>query len=205
MSFRSLIADFIECCPHINMRKVEYAYLFAKEVHEGQKRRSGEPYIIHPVEVARIVCKAGGDENMIIAALLHDVIEDGKDPEKIGNEIYHQFGGDVFYLVQALSKDGNYKDKEIRDKEAFNQLKKAAETDISVFLIKLADLIHNMGTISALKPAKRDKWIQELKEIYIPFFEDYFHRISFHYHGMYHNLMEELHKIVEAHEVKAGK
>ncbi len=203
MPFRDLEAE-IKKNSHLDLGRISKAYEYAEKIHENQKRKSGEPYIIHPVEVARIILQAGGDENMIIAALLHDVIEDGEDPEKVGNEVYHQFGGDVFYLVQSLSKDGNHQDKKSRDKAFFDQIKKALETDVSVFFIKMSDLIHNMGTLSALAPEKQEKWINELKNNYLPYFSEYFHKISFHYHPIYHRLMEELEKIIEDYEGKKG-
>ena len=155
-----------------------------------------------PVEVAKIIIRIGGDENMICAALLHDTIEDGDNPEKIENDIYHKFGGDVFFMVKAVSKDNKLGkgNKNLCDKEYFRQIKKAAESDVSVFLIKMADLMHNMDTIFAFNPDKQQVWITTLKNSYIPFFSEYFHQISFHYHPIYHNMMEELHKIIEKYE-----
>ena len=195
MPFRPLKAD-IKKRNDLLLGKIEEAYKFAERVHRGQKRKSGEPYITHPVEVARIVNRIGGDENMICAALLHDTIEDADDPQKVGDDVYHTFGGDVYYLVDALSKDFRIEDKKTQQETFFAQLQLAAEMDVGVFFIKLADLMHNMGTISSLRQDKRDIWVEELKEHYIPFFQQYFHKISLHYHGMYHNMMDELQGIV---------
>ena len=186
--------------PNCNLLRIKSAYNLAAVVHASQIRASGEPYIIHPIAVAKIIIGIGGDENMICAALLHDTIEDGENAEEIANRIYKSFGEDIYYLVQAVSKDGRIEDKVSQQDAYFVQIKEALETDVSVFFIKLADLTHNMDTISNLSPSKQKEWIKDLKEGYIPYFTEYFHKISFHYHPMYHKMMEHLQQIIEKKE-----
>jgi len=182
---------------NLDLNKIERAYWFAAKVHQEQKRKSGEPYIIHPVEVARVVYEIGGNEDMICAAFLHDTLEDGKNPEIIAQEIYRSFGDYVYFLVQALSKDGKIEDKEMQQASFFEQIQEAFEMDMAVFFLKMADLIHNFETISFLKPAKQNKWIEELKDQYYPIFVHRYHEIPQHYRGMYCRFMEKLENLIK--------
>lgn len=146
---------------------VEKAYKFAKKVHEGQFRVSGEPYIIHPVEVAKILAGLEVDTHTLIAAFLHDILEDTETkPEKI-NEL---FGEDVLTLVQGVTKLGKlqFKSKEERQAENFRRLFIAMANDIRVIFLKLADRLHNMRTLNFMEPAKQKKIAQETLDIFAP-------------------------------------
>jgi GTP diphosphokinase / guanosine-3',5'-bis(diphosphate) 3'-diphosphatase len=185
---------------HFDLDRVQKAYNFAKKVHIHQKRKTGEPFIIHPVEVATTLYKIGGSEDMIIAALLHDVIEDSENKEEVENEIHKTFGNDIFFLVQAVSKNCNLTDKAVQQKEYFDQIEEALKMDVSIFFLKVADLIHNMKTLASLSPNKQEKWINELKDTYIPLMSEHFHQISLGYQEMYSNLMNELESVIENYE-----
>jgi len=143
------------------------AYLFSAEAHEGQSRRSGEPYIFHPVEVAHILAQMHLDAKSISAAILHDVIEDtqhGKD------NIAELFGKDVADLVDGVSKIDKieFKTEEDEQAENFRKMLLAMSQDIRVILIKLADRIHNMRTLESLKPHRRHAIARETIDIYAP-------------------------------------
>lgn len=201
MKFETL-KNLIRHRTDIHIEPIQKAYELALVAHKGQFRKSGEPYIIHPLEVAIFLVRLSGEENTICAALLHDVIEDAPVEKKASFEatIYQEFGEDVFFLVQAMTKDGNITDCEKQQKEYFCQIQKALELDVSIFFLKMADLIHNAKTINALKPHKQDKWITELKNVYIPMMTENFHRVSFYYHEMYLNLINEIEKIIDQYE-----
>ncbi|MCF7918024.1 HD domain-containing protein [Candidatus Gracilibacteria bacterium] len=183
-----------------DVSKIQKAYDFAETAHHNQKRKSGEPFITHPVEVAEIVYQIGGDENMVCAALLHDVLEDGDHSEETKQKIKEDFGYDVFFLVDTLSKDCRIQDCMMRQDEYFERLNEALKMDVSVFFLKMADLIHNLKTIQGLSPEKQKKWIRELREQYIPMMSNHFHHTSFHYDEMYLNLINELESVIEKFE-----
>lgn len=146
---------------------VETAYKFAKKLHDGQFRVSGEPYIIHPVEVAKILVGLEVDTHTLIAAFLHDVLEDtDTKPETIEK----MFGSDVLSLVQGVTKLGKlqFKSKEERQAENFRRLFIAMANDIRVIFLKLADRLHNMRTLNFMEPAKQKKIAQETLDIFAP-------------------------------------
>ena len=147
--------------------EVYRAYLFSAEAHEGQHRRSGEPYIFHPIEVARILADMHLDSKSISAAILHDVIEDtrhGKD------SIAELFGKDVAELVDGVSKIDKieFRTEEEEQAENFRKMLLAMSQDIRVILIKLADRLHNMRTLASLKPERRRAIARETIDIYAP-------------------------------------
>ncbi|MEK7758083.1 MAG: HD domain-containing protein, partial [Pseudomonadota bacterium] len=147
--------------------EVYRAYLFSAEAHEGQHRRSGEPYIFHPIEVARILAHMHLDSKSISAAILHDVIEDtrhGKD------SIAELFGKDVAELVDGVSKIDRieFRTEEEEQAENFRKMLLAMSQDIRVILIKLADRLHNMRTLASLMPERRRAIARETIEIYAP-------------------------------------
>ncbi|MBN2344506.1 MAG: bifunctional (p)ppGpp synthetase/guanosine-3',5'-bis(diphosphate) 3'-pyrophosphohydrolase [Deltaproteobacteria bacterium] len=150
-----------------NTDMVLEAYKYALEKHEGQKRRSGEPYIVHPMSVAKIAADMGLCEPSICAALLHDVIE---DTDTTREEIKEKFGEDVALLVEGLTKLDNvhFVHKEERQAESFRKMLIATVDDIRILLIKLADRLHNMSTLSALPPEKQERIAQETRDIYTP-------------------------------------
>ena len=146
---------------------IKEAYLFAKEAHKNQKRSSGEAYITHPVAVAEILLDMKLDSQSIIAALLHDVIEDTKITR---DDIAEKFGPTIADLVEALSKLDRLKftSKEEAQAQNFQKMIMAMVLDIRVILIKLADRLHNMQTIRHLAIEKRKRIAKETLEIYAP-------------------------------------
>lgn len=146
---------------------IKKAYDYAAKLHEGQYRISEEPYIIHPVEVAKILIDLMVDKNTIIAALLHDIIEDtDTKPE----EIKELFGEDVLNLVQGVTKLGKYqfKSKEERQAENFRRMFIAMANDVRVIFLKLADRLHNMRTLNYMAAAKQQRIAQETLDIFAP-------------------------------------
>ena len=146
---------------------VEKAYKFAKKTHGGQFRVSGEPYIIHPVEVAKILVNLEADVHTLMAAFLHDVLEDTDTSPEL---IKEKFGEDVLNLVQGVTKLGKlqFKSKEERQAENFRRLFIAMANDIRVIFLKLADRLHNMRTLNFMESAKQKKIAQETLEIFAP-------------------------------------
>lgn len=143
------------------------AYLFGAEVHDGQHRLSGEPYIYHPVAVARILADMRMDHLSIIAALLHDVIEDTPTAK---DQLVKLFGTEVAELVDGVSKLTHieFESRQEAQAENFRKMMLAMTRDIRVILIKLADRLHNMRTLNAMSPEKRRRIARETLEIYAP-------------------------------------
>jgi GTP diphosphokinase / guanosine-3',5'-bis(diphosphate) 3'-diphosphatase len=146
---------------------VRKAYEFSAKVHEGQRRRSGEPYLQHPIAVAGVLTSLKTDVTAIVAALLHDTLEDTMaTPEELESE----FGKDVVHLVDGVTKIGKitFKSHEEKQAENFRKMLLSMADDIRVVLIKLADRLHNMRTLEHLSPAKRQAIAEETLEIYAP-------------------------------------
>lgn len=150
-----------------DIEQVEKAYRFAKKLHDGQFRASGEPYIIHPVEVAKILAGLEVDTHTLIAAFLHDVLEDTDTKPETIEEL---FGSDVLNLVQGVTKLGKlqFKSKEERQAENFRRLFIAMANDIRVIFLKLADRLHNMRTLNFMEPEKQKKIAKETLDIFAP-------------------------------------
>ncbi len=146
---------------------ITQAYMTAAKAHEGQKRYTGEPYISHPVEVARILAGMHMDHQCIMAAMLHDVIEDTSIDK---NTISQRFGEKVAELVDGVSKLKliTFESKEQAQAENFRKMMLAMAQDIRVILIKLADRLHNMRTLGAMPAEKRRRIALETLEIYAP-------------------------------------
>ena len=143
------------------------AYVFSAQVHRGQVRRNGEPYLVHPLEVAHIVSKLRLDDASVAAALLHDTVEDTvATPE----QIHEQFGEDVAFLVTSLTKleKINFESAEEAQAENFRKMLVAMSRDLRVILVKLADRLHNMRTLSFLREEKQKRIGRETIEIYAP-------------------------------------
>ena len=150
-----------------DVEKIEHAYLFASRLHDGQYRISEEPYIIHPIEVAKILTELRLDTNTIIAALLHDILE---DTDTQPDEIESQFGSDVLKLVNGVTKLGKYqfKSKEERQAENFRRMFIAMAEDVRIIFLKLADRLHNMRTLNYMAANKQKRIAQETLDIFAP-------------------------------------
>ncbi|MFP5506857.1 MAG: bifunctional GTP diphosphokinase/guanosine-3',5'-bis pyrophosphate 3'-pyrophosphohydrolase [Gammaproteobacteria bacterium] len=149
------------------VREVYRAYLFSAEAHEGQSRVSGEPYIYHPLAVAQILADMRMDYKSLIAAILHDVIEDTGTPKE---QVARMFGEEVAELVDGVSKLTQIKFESQAEAQAenFRKMMLAMVRDIRVILIKLADRLHNMRTLGVMKPDKRRRIARETLDIYAP-------------------------------------
>nr|VFK65493.1 MAG: GTP pyrophosphokinase [Candidatus Kentron sp. UNK]VFK71454.1 MAG: GTP pyrophosphokinase [Candidatus Kentron sp. UNK] len=149
------------------VRKIYRAYLFGAEAHNGQKRSTGEPYIFHPLHVAKILAEMHLDYQTIIAAILHDVVED--TPLACAH-VDKAFGSEVAELVDGVSKLTHVTFNSFAEKQAenFRKMLLAMTKDIRVILIKLADRLHNMRTLDGLSPSKRSRIARETLEIYAP-------------------------------------
>jgi len=146
---------------------ISKAYAYSSIAHEHQSRKTGEPYIIHPVAVASILGELHLDAAAISAGLLHDVLEDTKIDERLLRE---EFGEEIFILVDGVSKLDKLEDEGIKENQAesFRKMMLAMVQDIRVIIIKLSDRLHNMRTIYALDPHKQMKKSKETLEIFAP-------------------------------------
>lgn len=176
-SYRALLQLIREKNPSVDLRTIRRAFLFAHRAHKDQRRLSGEPYIIHPIAVARILAEMGLDTAAIAAALLHDVVEDTSFGE---DSIRREFGEEINMLVRAVTKISLVKKDSMKDQKPSSELKarEAAENirlmllattrDVRVILIKLADKLHNMQTLGFQKPHKVERIAREVIDIYAP-------------------------------------
>ena len=153
--------------PPEQIELVKRAFVIARDAHEGQARSSGEPYITHPVAVASIIAEMRLDHEAVMAALLHDVIEDTPYTEE---QLKDEFGASVAEIVEGVSKLDKLKFRTRQEAEVanFRKMILAMTKDIRVVLIKLADRTHNMRTLGALRPDKRRRIAKETLEIYAP-------------------------------------
>ncbi len=153
--------------PKTNAALIRQAYAYAAEMHEGQFRKSGEPYFTHPVAVAAILTEQRLDDASIITALLHDTIEDTKSTWK---EIARRFGEEIADLVDGVTKLTNLQLSSAHTQQAenFRKLFMAMSRDLRVILVKLADRLHNMRTIKSMKVEKQAQKARETMEIFAP-------------------------------------
>ncbi|MCX6074918.1 MAG: RelA/SpoT family protein [Campylobacterales bacterium] len=171
---------------------IERAYAFASDAHVGQSRKSGEPYIVHPILVASLVAELTGDEAMVIAALLHDVVEDTATTIE---EIGANYGEDVAHLVEGLTKIDAIRDAELIPSDSdqklvvsaltFRKMLLASIEDVRVLVVKLCDRLHNMLTLDALSPVKQHRIAEETLVVYSPIA----HRLGI---SFLKNLLEDL-------------
>ncbi|MBI2345718.1 MAG: bifunctional (p)ppGpp synthetase/guanosine-3',5'-bis(diphosphate) 3'-pyrophosphohydrolase [Deltaproteobacteria bacterium] len=153
--------------PNADCEPIKAAYRFADRSHQGQTRRSGEPYLVHPVEVAGILAQMRMDVPSIVAGILHDTVE---DTVATLEEVEQLFGAEVRRLVDGVTKLGKIKFRTSEEKQAenFRKMIMAMAQDIRVILIKLADRLHNMRTLSYLAEPRRVDIAQETMDIYAP-------------------------------------
>ncbi|TXI77198.1 MAG: bifunctional (p)ppGpp synthetase/guanosine-3',5'-bis(diphosphate) 3'-pyrophosphohydrolase [Dokdonella sp.] len=153
--------------PEAQVVRVRRAYEVGALAHKGQTRRSGEPYITHPIAVAGILAELGMDVETIIAAILHDTLE---DTEVTGEHLNEEFGSAVLELVDGVTKLDklHFKSRQEAAAESFRKMLLAMARDLRVILIKLADRLHNMRTLGAMEPEARRRIALETLEIYAP-------------------------------------
>ena len=153
--------------PRTNADLIRRAYTYGKRMHEGQFRKSGEPYFTHPVAVAAILTEQRLDDATIVTALLHDTIEDTKASY---TDVAREFGEEVAELVDGVTKLTNLQltSTESKQAENFRKLFVAMSRDLRVILVKLADRLHNMRTIKSMRPEKQAQKARETMEIYAP-------------------------------------
>ena len=167
MTHQQLIDTIQTYHPDANTDLLARAYTFSERMHQGQKRRSGEPYFVHPVEVAKLLTTMKLDVPTVITGLLHDTVEDTLTTLE---EVEQQFGTEVAGLVDGVTKISqiHFTTREERQAENFRKMILAMGRDIRVVLVKLADRTHNMRTLSYLSPNKRREIAAETLDIYAP-------------------------------------
>lgn len=173
--FEALLSDYLNSNHRRKVERITKAFNFANQAHAGVKRRSGEPYIMHPLAVARIVCREMGlGSTSICSALLHDVVE---DTEYTVEDIRDMFDDKIAQIVDGLTKisGGIFGDNASAQAENFRKLLLSMNSDIRVILVKIADRLHNMRTLGSLFPAKQMKISGETMYIYAPLA----HRLGF--------------------------
>ena len=165
--FEQFISDLLDINPNLDIGLIEKAYLKADQMHAGQLRKSHEPYIVHPAEVAKILADLGMDDMTIAAGLLHDAVED--TPYRV-EDLTKDFGVQVAFLVNGVTKLGNlvYDNKEERQAENLRKKFLAISKDIRVLIIKLADRLHNLRTINYMSSEQIKGKCEETLEIYAP-------------------------------------
>ena len=166
--YKELINSVLKYHPSTDISMIEKAYKVASEAHEGQKRKSGEPYIIHPLCVAIILADLELDKETIVAGLLHDAVE---DTWMTYEEVEKEFGSEVALLVDGVTKLGqlSYSADQVEvQAENLRKMFLAMAKDIRVILIKLADRLHNMRTLQYMRPEKQQEKARETMDIYAP-------------------------------------
>jgi guanosine-3',5'-bis(diphosphate) 3'-pyrophosphohydrolase len=173
--FEELLAEVAEYNPDVDRELLERAFVFASERHEGQQRRSGEDFILHPLGVARILAELGRDDATLAAALAHDVVE---DTDATIEEVRAEFGEEVANLVEGVTKLTRiqFQSREQAQAENYRKMVMAMAEDYRVILIKLADRLHNMRTIEYLGKQKQLQKARETLEVYAPLA----HRLGIH-------------------------
>jgi GTP pyrophosphokinase len=167
LRFNDIADKVLENDPDADLALLQRAYVFAAKVHEGQQRLSGEPYLVHPLEVAGILAELRLDQATVAAGLLHDTLEDTLTT--LG-EIRRLFGDEVAFLVEGLTKIAKIEFTSARERQAenFRKMLIAMSKDIRILLIKLADRLHNMRTLEHVDEDARRRIAQETMEIYAP-------------------------------------
>ncbi len=163
--FEDLVEKVRATNPEADIELLRRAYVFSAFEHKGQVRHSGEPYLVHPLEVADLLADMKLDVVAIAAGLLHDIVEDTQTPIE---RIQELFGPDVAHVVEGVTKLGaiQFSSSEERQAENFRKMLLAMVDDIRVILVKLADRLHNMRTLHHLPEERRVKIAQETRDIY---------------------------------------
>src|SRR5258707_11777377 len=165
--FEDLIEKVRATSPDADVELLRRAYVFSAMEHKGQVRNSGEPYLVHPLEVADLLADLKLDVVAVAAGLLHDVVEDTlTTPARIAE----LFGPDVAHVVEGVTKIGaiSFSSSEERQAENFRKMLLAMVDDIRVILVKLADRLHNMRTLEHMSEERRLRTAQETLDIYAP-------------------------------------
>jgi GTP pyrophosphokinase len=183
LRFNDIADRVLEYDPSCDLSLLQRAYVYSAKVHEGQERLSGEPYLVHPLEVAGILVEMRMDEVCVAAGLLHDAVEDTLTTLQ---DIERLFGGEVAFLVEGLTKIAKIEFTSVRERQAenFRKMLLAMSKDIRILLIKLADRLHNMRTLDFMSEDARRRVAQETLEIYAPLA----HRLGIHW--MKHELQD---------------
>jgi guanosine-3',5'-bis(diphosphate) 3'-pyrophosphohydrolase len=176
LRFNDIADRVLEYDPGCNLELLQRAYVFSAKVHDGQERLSGEPYLVHPLEVAGILVDMRMDEVCVAAGLLHDAIEDTLATQE---EIERLFGQEVAFLVEGLTKIAKIEFTSARERQAenFRKMLLAMSKDIRILLIKLGDRLHNMRTLNFMSDDSRQRIAQETLDIYAPLA----HRLGIHW------------------------
>ncbi|HEY6004803.1 MAG TPA: bifunctional (p)ppGpp synthetase/guanosine-3',5'-bis(diphosphate) 3'-pyrophosphohydrolase [Anaeromyxobacter sp.] len=154
--------------PDPDLDLIKKAYVYSAKVHQGQIRKTGEPYLVHPLEVAGLLAELKLDESSVVTGLLHDTIEDTLATKE---EIQELFGGEIADLVDGVTKLSQFSaanTQEEKQAENFRKMVVAMAKDIRVLLVKLADRTHNMRTLDAMKPESQERIARETLDIYAP-------------------------------------
>ena len=169
IGIQNLLDIIAQSGKNYDVEKIQRAYEYARELHCGQYRKSGEEYIVHPISVAEIVAGLGLDTDSICAAFLHDTLEDCSDRVDVA-AMQKEFGGDVIEIVDGLTKliKIPFEDKEEEHMENLRKMFLAMAKDIRVLIIKLADRLHNMRTLAAQPEHKQRRIALETMHVYAP-------------------------------------
>lgn len=167
MNIEGYLEELKKYAPYVDLERVEKAFAFGDKAHTGQLRKDGTPFFNHPASVSLILAELEMDEETIIAALLHDTVE---DTEVTLDDVKKEFGDDVAALVDGVTKLAiiNYETKQEQQVENLRKMFLAMSSDIRVILIKLADRLHNIRTLGAMTPEKQKEKAEETLEIFAP-------------------------------------
>jgi len=167
LRFNDIVDRMLEYSPGLDLELLQKAYVYSAKVHEGQERLSGEPYLVHPLEVAGLLVDLRMDEVTVAAALLHDTLEDTLTTRE---ELERLCGEEVAFIVEGLTKIAKIEFTSVRERQAenFRKMLLAMSKDIRILLIKLADRLHNMRTLQFMKEESRRRVAQETLDIYVP-------------------------------------
>ncbi|MEY4443999.1 MAG: hypothetical protein RL301_78 [Actinomycetota bacterium] len=160
-----VIGELRQHHPKVDKSDVERAYEIAKKAHEGQLRKSGDPYITHPVEVAQILAELGMDKATVIAALLHDTVE---DTQYSLTQLRDDFGDEIANIVDGVTKLDKLTYGDSAEAETVRKMVVAMSRDIRVLVVKLADRLHNARTWSFVEPESAARKARETLDIYAP-------------------------------------